>query len=441
MSRRFQLMGKFCLVLLLVSVVANAQNRSLLILHTNDFHGHISSEEDYAGAARIAAFFKQQRALRKDVLILDAGDSVSGTPVSTLFKGIPIFQITSAMGYDFGNLGNHEFDYGYRQIDKFKAIASYPLLGANSFAPDGKLLADSAYRIKDVNGIKIGIIGLLTHETPAIIIPTGNENLHFEKPEVALKRILPDISKQVDLVIVLSHVGYEEDLELARKFPDIDVIIGGHSHTLIPTPVKVNDTFVVQANRYGTHVGYIDLIFDTEKDIIVSIDGTLVASKNLFAIDAIVQNLVEGWEEKVKDQVNYKIADATRIIESEELKLFLERILAETAGTDLAFYNQGGIRDKIKPGPVTARDIWNVEPFGNTVVTVSISGKDLKAIFEKEEGRARPGLEDDRQYVFATNSFKAEHFRKALKDAVVVKDKGILVRDAIIDYIQKHGLP
>ena len=163
------------------------ETRSLLILHTNDFHGHISEEAKYAGAARITTLFKQTRAERNDVLILD------GTPVSTLFKGVPIFEVMSRMGYDAGLLGNHEFDYGWKQISKFTATANFPLLNANAFDPNGNPLGDGPFRILEINGIRVGVFGLITEETPYIIIPEGNRGLRFDAPAKHLQRMIDQL--------------------------------------------------------------------------------------------------------------------------------------------------------------------------------------------------------------------------------------------------------
>jgi 2',3'-cyclic-nucleotide 2'-phosphodiesterase (5'-nucleotidase family) len=145
------------LLILIVSVLmlapAVAEQRQLIILHTNDFHGRIKQENEFAGAARITALVKQVRENNEAVLFLNAGDSISGTPVSTLFEGVPIFEVMNMMGYDAAALGNHEFDHGFRQIEKFRDIANYPLLSINAYSPNGELLADAPLLVKDIAGI------------------------------------------------------------------------------------------------------------------------------------------------------------------------------------------------------------------------------------------------------------------------------------------------
>ena len=134
-------MKSVCLFLLFIACTAHAELKQLVIVHTNDFHGHISEENEYAGAARIAAFVNMVRQENNAVLVLDAGDAISGTPVSTLFKGTPIFEVLNHVGYDAATLGNHEFDHGYQQIRIFRDTIEHPLISANAYSPNGELIA------------------------------------------------------------------------------------------------------------------------------------------------------------------------------------------------------------------------------------------------------------------------------------------------------------
>ena len=275
-----------------------ADQRKLVILHTNDFHGRISQENEYAGAARITSFVKQTRQEHPGVLVLDAGDSISGTPVSTMFKGVPIFEVLNKVGYDAAAIGNHEFDHGYQQFLEFKEIANHPLLSANAFAPDGSLLGDAPALIKTINGIKIGIIGLITEHTPNMITPSGNEGISFSPADEMLKAMVTALRPQVDLLIVVSHVGHEPEKNLAKNIDGVDLIVGGHSHTKVLTPIKINDTYVVQAGHYGAYVGKVEMTVDTDLDKLTSFSGTLISAADLPAPDKAVERLVKRWEKE-----------------------------------------------------------------------------------------------------------------------------------------------
>jgi 5'-nucleotidase len=421
---------------------ALAEKRDLTIIHTNDFHGHINQEAEYAGAARIAAFVKQTRAKRQHVLVLDAGDAISGTPVSTMFQGEPIFEVMNLIGYDAAALGNHEFDHGYHRISKFREISRHPILGANAFSPSGQLIADAPALIKEINGMRIAIIGLITDYTPRMITPTGNEHISFAPPTSIMRAMVAAMRPGADLIIILSHLGHEEEQQLARDVDGIDLIVGGHSHTLVNPPVRINNTWIVQANYYGSHVGYLELEVDTDTDTISKFDGRLIAAADLPAPDSIVAKLVAVWEARVAEIVDVNIATAARSYSKDELRPILERILAQAAGTDVGFYNMGGIRDVIRKGDISARHVWNIEPFGNTQIRVTTDGSTLKTIFtmDFEAHPASEGFSETRQYTFATNSFVAAQAELRSPGKVKVEDLDVLVRDVLIDYIKLHGI-
>ena len=421
---------------------AGVADQKLVILHTNDFHGRISQEDEYAGAARITSFVKQTRKEHPGVLVLDAGDSISGTPVSTMFKGVPIFQVLNKIGYDAAAIGNHEFDYGYQQFLEFKEIANHPLLSANAFAPDGSLLADAPALIKTINGIKIGIIGLITEHTPQMITPSGNEGISFSPADEMLKAMVTALRPQVDLLIVVSHVGHEPEKKLAKNIDGVDLIVGGHSHTKVLPPVKINDTYVVQAGHYGAYVGKIEVTVDTDLDKLTSFSGTLIPAADLPAPDKAVDRLVKRWEKKVARKVDFKIATSKRDYTKKEMQPFLEQILAEAAGADFGFYNMGGIRDHFRTGPVSARHIWNIAPFGNTIVTVTGKGSAIKQMLLREDGEHHrvPELADGQQYTVATSNFVAAQTQKTLGDQIKLDNRTALVRDVLIDYLKSNGI-
>ncbi|MCZ6503722.1 MAG: bifunctional UDP-sugar hydrolase/5'-nucleotidase [Gammaproteobacteria bacterium] len=438
-------LGVFCfstLYLVTFSTSANAELLELVIIHTNDFHGHIKEEKNYAGAARISAFVQQQRARYPRVIFLDAGDAISGTPVSTMFHGLPIFELMNAMNYDVGLLGNHEFDHGYKQIEKFREIAKQPLLSANALDPNGKLIGDKASHIIEVKGITIGIIGVITDTTPDLISPLGNEGISFLDPETVLKEKVREIKPKVDLLVVLSHVGHEQEKALAAAVQGIDIIVGGHSHTYVETPVKIGSTYVAQAHRYGSNIGFMRLTVDTTGNSITEFTGKLVPAAELPEPDPAVLATVNFWEEKVEDLVDVEIATSSREILPAELQGIFEKILADAAGADFGYYNIGGIRDSLPIGSITARHIWNIEPFGNTLVTLTIKGSDYLLLLGREN-ELHPGMaviNANKTYLVATNSFIGAHAVKAFGPKVQMKQLGVLVRDVLIENIKENGL-
>lgn len=430
------------ILLLTLPLGALADERRLIVIHTNDFHGHIKEEGEYAGAARIAALVRETRAANDRVLVLDAGDAISGTPVSTMFDGVPIFEVLNMVGYDAGAVGNHEFDHGYAQIDRFREVANYPLLSSNAFAPHGDLIGDAPALIKELDGIRVAIVGLITDYTPNMITPDGNENLSFAPPMYSIAAVVRAMRPHVDLLIAVSHLGHEEEKELARTVPGIDLIVGGHSHTKVETPVRIGDTYVVQANYYGTHVGFLDMLVDTDEDRISDMNGRLIAAADLPPGAPDVEAKVAEWEARVSEIVDVQIAFSEKTWSKAELRPRLEEILAKATRTRFGFYNMGGVRDTIRKGPITARHIWNIEPFGNSLATMTTDGATLKLILEmdRETHHRTASIDDDEIYTVGTNSFVAAQAKRRYGDAVEVADKGILVRDVLINHIRTHGL-
>lgn len=420
--------------------VRDATPKSLVILHTNDFHGHIAAEGESAGAARIAAFFASQRLQHDAVLVLDAGDAISGTPVSTLFSGEPIFEVMNVMGYDAGLIGNHEFDHGFRQIEKFRKASDHPLLASTAFAPDGSLVGDAPSIVVERGGLRIGIIGVLTETTPNMITPLGNEGTRFAEVESALRSRVEELRDKVDVLVVLSHTGHKRELELAAAIAGIDVIVGGHSHSKVEEPVLVGSTIVAQAHEYGKAVGVLELDVTDDVGVILK-KGYLAKADAMPAPDTDVASLVDRWEEKVSAQVDFEIAQSAQLIHGAALRSWMERVIREHTGADLAYYNAGGVRDAIRPGPVTARTIWNVEPFGNSIVTLTLSGDQVLQMLADNNEDAGIELDAQKQYVLATNNFVGAHVRRTFGDDVQMQDTGILVRDLLIDTIRTSGLP
>lgn len=239
--------------------------------------------------------------------------------------------------------------------------------------------------------------------------------------------IVTALRPQVELLIVLSHVGHEEEIALARDIPGIDIIVGGHSHTRVQPPLKVGNTYVVQAGYYGAYVGKIEVTVDTDANAMTSFIGTLIPAADLPAPLKKVDRLVKRWEKKVARQVDFKIASADRDYTKVEMQPYLQKILASASGADLGYYNMGGIRDVFRKGTVTARHIWNIEPFSNQLVTITAQGR-LESLL------------DDKTYVMATNDFIAAQAEKSFGSAIVIKDQGLLIRDLLVDYVKTQGL-
>ena len=426
------------LLLLLLTLTALAacasspQARRIRIVHTNDLHGHVER------AATVAAVAAEQREKHPHVLFLDAGDCISGTPVSTAFKGRPIFEIMSTMGYDAVAVGNHEYDHGWGLIEEFREIANFPLLCANATSGDGKLLADAPYRIFEVGGVRVGVIGLITEHVPTLTVAAASDGCSFEDPVEAAKRLVPQIRETCDIVVLLTHLGVAEDAALAGAVPGIDLIVGGHSHTELKEALTVGDTRIVQAKCYGERVGIVDLVWDPEQRRVTEFSSRLVTidAETMPSVER-VRELVATWEAKVADQVSEIIGATERRLGKQDLRRALERIYKERLGTDLGYQNTGGIRADVEAGEIRIGDVWTVLPFDNTLVTITLKGERLPEYARKLIGaRFDPAAE----YTIATNSYVSDQREKYFHTTDArVEDSGLLMRDEVVAWVRKHG--
>ena len=410
----------------------------LTIVHTNDLHGHIEN------AAAMTAVVRDVRAKNPNTLFLDAGDCITGTPVSSVFLGEPVFEVMTLMGYDAGIIGNHEFDHGWQQIAKLRALAGHPLLCANAWDPDGKSFGDEPYHVFTAGGVRIGVIGLVTEDMSTLTTTANWAGCKVEPPLAAAKRLVPEVRKLCDVVVLVTHVGVEVDAAIAGAVPGIDVIVGGHSHTELKEPIMVacGDRMVpvVQAFRYGERVGVLDFDFDSVTRTTRNFKGRLVkidAAKMPNAPD--VKLLVDTWQNRTEAKAGIaKVIGTTAVkLTKEKLRAALELIYAEVLGAEFGFQNMGGIRDDIPAGEILVRHVWNVLPFENTLVKMRLKGTQVPNFVRKRLGDK---FDPEKEYLFATNSYVGDQQKKYFgTENVAVEETGVVMRDAVVAWVKEHG--
>ena len=410
----------------------------LTIVHTNDLHGYIQN------AAAIASVAREARAKNPHTLFLDAGDAISGTPVSTVFKGEPIFEVMTLMGYDAATLGNHEFDHGWKQVARFRALAGHPLLCANATDPEGGLLGDEAYRVFKLGDVRVGVIGLLSEDMPRLTTTANWDGCSVEAPLAAARRLVPEVRKKADLVVLLTHVGVEVDTAIAGAVPGIDLVVGGHSHTELKEPIWApcgeRKVPVVQAYRYGERVGIVEFDWDPEersmrgfRSRLVTIDAATMPNA------ADVKTLADQWTKRAGEKVDLSevIGTTKRKLDRPALRTALERIYAELLGADFGFQNLHGVRADVAAGDIRVEDVWKVLPFENTLVKLRLSGDQVPDYARRKLGKS---FDPKKAYVFATNSYVADQQRKYFGvSGVAVEPSNLAMRAAVVDWVRKHG--
>ena len=426
-------------------------------MHTNDIHGHLLPEAGVGGLAVIAAVVKQQH---PDIL-LDAGDMFAGTFVSDAFLGESVMAVMNRMGYRASILGNHEFDYGLNAMHDRVRQARFPVLSANVALPFDDVGKTVVIRTK---GIRLGIVGLTTEETRTTTHPKNVKNVQFLDVVLTLEKTLPQLRKMSDFVIVLGHLSPEEELRIARAFPEIKLIISGHSHTELQQPIHEKDALIVRTGSFGRFVGRVDL--DFEGHTLGGISARLIEAKGVTP-DPEALRLIDPYRARVERQTNAVLGEATSMFArlAEEggaiLNLVADAYRAKT-GTQFALANVGGIRTSLPAGPITYGKIFEILPFENTIVTMKISGAQLKrslavrltaisglrAVFDlrkpKGEQLVSATMEDGSPIVdTATYTVTINDFMQAGGDdysefanGTDVKDTGFRLRDVVSEYIQ-----
>lgn len=271
----------YTLAMLLLITAATAYSQDLVILHTNDTHSQIVPQatgqgKGLGGYERREAYINSVRKAHKQVLLLDAGDFSQGTPYFTIFNGDVEIELMNALGYDAACLGNHEFDNGQKELARRIKDAKFPIVCANFSFSDESPLKEGVkpYVTFTKGGHKIGIIGILLN-LPGLVSPKNTEGMKYHHPYAIVNKLALELKNQekCDLIILLTHVGYERGKEqnpsddlLAANSENVDIIIGGHSHTHITKPAFVKnklgkEVMVVTAGEKGEDVGRIDVNF------------------------------------------------------------------------------------------------------------------------------------------------------------------------------------
>jgi len=413
---------------------AGDEVRSLTILHVNDLHARLLPLPDgEAGFAHVAAAIRRHKAEAPErTLVLHGGDFVQGSPVSSIFEGVPVFEIANAMGFDANVLGNHEFDYGWRKIPEFLETGEFPTLAANVVNDEGELIAPP-YVVKEVNGLRIGIIGVLTDELQHLTRSPLRGPWRALPIVETVQRYAAELAGETDLILVLAHIFNDEEDEILRHAPEADLIISGHDHGGQEEVKQIAGRICVKVRPYGLELGRLELKVDAGRGGIVSHKWRRIPVRGEdFPADPRTQALVEKWEAKVSEVVDVPIGASPREVGRHELQPVIEQVMAEAVGAELAYMNRGGIRESLPRGRLTKRDVWNILPFGNVIVYGVLAGREIP-----DEARRGRALDPDREYAVATNSFIAEKWRER---GVELSRQGPVLREAFINWIKQERL-
>ncbi len=379
--------------LLLVAVLLQAV--PLNILHTNDTHGIYLPQKTKSGTmlggyAALEYYLNKEKIASPRSLYLDAGDQQTGSVFASMAYngaiGGAVIQTFNYLKPDAATFGNHEFDQSYANTLRLTELASYPFVSTNLVTQQGKALGGNPYRIVKLDSLKVAIMGLTLTELPEKVKIENVKDLNILPYKAALEKYLDKADAESDLVILLTHIGYEADSLLATTLDKrVDMIIGGHSHVSIDEPWQVNGIYIASAGSFNLQLGKIML--DVEDDRIASFKSELIPlvlpeTMPQTELGSFVSTLADSIEQSMGKVIATTPEDwkPDKFAETAVSRWVANSLKAEYAKQyhpDLAIINNGGIRKFIPAGDVTLRDMHEMLPFSNYVLLFSCYGRDL----------------------------------------------------------------
>ena len=399
---------------------AVAPATTLCILHTNDHHGHPLSfswppAQNAGGLPARAIMIAEVRQAWEHVLVLDAGDLNTGRPESDFFDAEPDIIGYNSIGYQAMAVGNHEFDHPPEIRKEQEELSAFPWLSANIVTSEGKPVF-TPYIIEDMDGLKVAVLGLTTKETAQVGNPEFIGNVSFLDEVETARRYMPTLKEQADIVIGLVHMGLYDDWErgsarLARHVPGFDLIIDGHTHTMMEAPRYVNGTPIVMAHKWGLVVGLglmrikedrvCTFVWDAvpinlQKKIQAQGQTEQVLASKPYPDDPELLAKLKLYAQKVEKKLGTVIGRAQTTLSSRMVRrqeTALGNLVADSMawyarrkGADFAVQNGGGIRADLPEGTITMRRAYEILPFDNSVVLVSMTGRDVLELFNTMAG-------------------------------------------------------
>lgn len=404
----------------------------LTVMHTNDHHGHFwhNSDGEYGMAARKTVVDQIRREVAAQggyTLLLDGGDVNTGVPESDLQDAVPDFKGMNLLGYQAMAVGNHEFDKPLSVLKMQRDLAQFPMLSANIYENGQRMF--EPYKVFNLGGLRVGVMGLTTEDTRKMALPDNVAHLEFRSPVQEAAKVVPELRRQADVVIAATHMGHYEngqhgnqaegDVEMARAVSGIDLVVGGHTQNpacmkaenvldraYVPgtpcQPDRQNGAWIVQAHEWGKYVGRADfeyrngefklvnytLIPINLKKPVKTADGktTLVPYTHAIAENPEMLALLTPYQKFGQDKLEVQIGVTDARLEGDRklvrsqptnLGVLIGRAMMDKTRADLAIVNSGGVRDAIAAGNITYKDVLKVQPFGNTVCTVDLTGQEL----------------------------------------------------------------
>ncbi|RXI56565.1 LysM peptidoglycan-binding domain-containing protein [Clostridium tetani] len=389
--------------------------KTINIVTLNDYHGVVKEAGKDVGIAKFIGNMDEFKKENPNTIVLGAGDLFQGTALSNLNYGAPINEMVKELGVIASAVGNHEFDWGIDRIAKWAEEGGYQWLASNIYdKKTGEPVPwAKPYKMLEVDGVKIGLIGLATPETAYKTKPSNVEGLEFRDPIKAGKEWADKLRKgevqegKADIIIAVTHLGSIQDkktkeitgeaADLAKANVGIDAIISGHTHMTVAG--EVNKTPIVQAYKNGRAFGKLEIKYNiNNKKVSIKPEVVDLASKvkDLKESEA-GKKIVEKYENASKDKLNEVVGHTKKDLPHERfegpslLGEWVCEAMAKTTKSQIAITNGGGLRCPINKGDITVGILYQLMPFDNTLVTMEVKGSDIKKIVENGIGNESIG--------------------------------------------------
>lgn len=387
------------LIIMPNQAVFAAEVQTLTIVHVNDVHGRVEENagNKELGFAKLRTAVDMMKEEDPNLLFLNAGDAFHGTTIVNLTSGEQMVEMMNAMEFDAMVPGNHDFNYGYEQLMKLKGLAEFPILGANIVHENTTKSDFDPYVIYTMeNGLKVGIFGLGTDETKYKSSPKNTVGIEFTDAVAAGKKMVAELQSKTDIIIALVHLGDDASSintsdKLAMEVPGIDLIVDGHSHTLLKEGKLVNGTLIVQAEAYTKNIGIVKM--EITDGALTSAAARLMPYEEAATLEADEEILGLIAEVKVVNEPIVSVVVGKTLVELDgvrehvrtgetNLGNLITDAMRISTGADVAFTNGGGIRASIDVGDITVNEILTSFPFTNTLAVIEVTGAELLAAIE-----------------------------------------------------------
>jgi 2',3'-cyclic-nucleotide 2'-phosphodiesterase / 3'-nucleotidase len=418
----------FCLTVLIATLAVSQpaafvapQRVQITILGTTDLHGNIdpidyyTNKPDNRGLAKIATLIKRVRKDQPNVLLIDSGDTIQGTPLESFHARKnnkppdPMMLVMNSLNYDAMAVGNHEYNFGLKVLEKARKEAHFPWLSANTYETKTGITHYDPYLIREVDGVRIGILGLTTPGIPNWDNPPNYGGLEFHDPIAEARKWVEVLrsKEKVDVVVIAMHMGLGEDLRtgevspgqvpheneaisIAREVPGVDLIFMGHTHREVPS-LYINGVLLTQANAWGRHLARADLYLEKSPTgwKVYAKAARTIPSEDRIEPDPEVVKLAEPYDRETQEWLGRAIGESTAELNAVEARFrdtaildLIQRVQLEAGNADVSMVASFNSEARISKGPVSVRDIAGLYVYENTLVVLEVTGQQLKAALE-----------------------------------------------------------